>query len=134
MSATHTPTGGASAGHIASLFLSQLRPSLATARFHGGICTADAATGCIWLVLRCCADRALLSYACRPDSTALSGVDLWLEPGKMTALVGLSGSGKSTLVSLLQRLYDPTGAWRIALPLCWLCWVVAAQCIVLHSA
>jgi ABC-type multidrug transport system fused ATPase/permease subunit len=45
----------------------------------------------------------------RPDSTALSGVDLWLQPGKLTALVGLSGSGKTTLVSLLQRLYDPTG-------------------------
>jgi ABC-type glutathione transport system ATPase component len=51
--------------------------------------------------------------SCRPDSTALSGVDLWLQPGKLTALVGLSGSGKSTLVSLLQRLYDPTGAWWI---------------------
>lgn len=40
---------------------------------------------------------------------ALSGIDLWLQPGKLTALVGLSGSGKSTLVALLQRLYDPTG-------------------------
>lgn len=45
---------------------------------------------------------------CRPDAPALTGVDLRLQPGKLTALVGPSGSGKSTLVSLLQRLYDPT--------------------------
>jgi ABC-type multidrug transport system fused ATPase/permease subunit len=50
-----------------------------------------------------------VSVACRPDAVALSGIDLWLQPGKLTALVGLSGSGKSTLVALLQRLYDPTG-------------------------
>lgn len=49
------------------------------------------------------------TYPNRPDAPALSGVDLWLQPGKLTALVGLSGSGKSTLVSVLQRLYDPTG-------------------------
>jgi ABC-type multidrug transport system ATPase subunit len=52
---------------------------------------------------------ATLAAACRPDAVALSGIDLWLQPGKLTALVGLSGSGKSTLVALLQRLYDPTG-------------------------
>jgi ABC-type transport system involved in cytochrome bd biosynthesis fused ATPase/permease subunit len=50
-----------------------------------------------------------VAFACRPDAVALSGIDLWLQPGKLTALVGLSGSGKSTLVALLQRLYDPTG-------------------------
>jgi ABC-type transport system involved in cytochrome bd biosynthesis fused ATPase/permease subunit len=50
-----------------------------------------------------------VAVACRPDAVALSGIDLWLQPGKLTALVGLSGSGKSTLVALLQRLYDPTG-------------------------
>uniref|UniRef100_A0A383WIB2 Uncharacterized protein n=1 Tax=Tetradesmus obliquus TaxID=3088 RepID=A0A383WIB2_TETOB len=48
------------------------------------------------------------TYDNRPDAVALSGIDLWLQPGKLTALVGLSGSGKSTLVALLQRLYDPT--------------------------
>eukprot|EP00775_Hariotina_reticulata_P011000 gene11000-11154_t len=48
------------------------------------------------------------TYPNRPDSPALAGVNLWLRPGRLTALVGLSGSGKSTLVSLLQRLYDPT--------------------------
>ncbi|MEU0469447.1 ABC transporter ATP-binding protein [Amycolatopsis sp. NPDC006131] len=37
----------------------------------------------------------------------LRGVDLALEPGTVTALVGPSGSGKSTLVQLLPRFFDP---------------------------
>ena len=39
----------------------------------------------------------------------LRGVDLVLEPGSVTAVVGPSGSGKSTLVRLLPRFFDPTG-------------------------
>jgi ATP-binding cassette subfamily B protein len=39
----------------------------------------------------------------------LRGIDLVLEPGTVTALVGPSGSGKSTLVQLLPRFFDPTG-------------------------
>jgi ATP-binding cassette subfamily C protein CydCD len=38
----------------------------------------------------------------------LDGVDLDLEPGRITALVGPSGAGKSTLARLLMRLADPT--------------------------
>ncbi len=38
----------------------------------------------------------------------LRGVDLVLEPGTTTAVVGPSGSGKSTLVRLLPRFFDPT--------------------------
>ncbi|MCR6689603.1 ABC transporter ATP-binding protein [Cellulomonas sp.] len=38
----------------------------------------------------------------------LSGVDLTLEPGRTTALVGLTGSGKTTLLQLVPRLYDAT--------------------------
>ncbi|MGW0842568.1 ABC transporter ATP-binding protein [Streptomyces sp. NPDC002787] len=38
----------------------------------------------------------------------LRGIDLVLEPGTITAVVGPSGSGKSTLVQLLPRFYDPT--------------------------
>ena len=37
----------------------------------------------------------------------LSGIDLELEPGTATAVVGPTGSGKSTLGSLLPRLHDP---------------------------
>lgn len=46
------------------------------------------------------------SYDGRTD--ALSGIDLELEPGTVTALVGPSGSGKSTLASLLLRFHDVT--------------------------
>ncbi|RFU84855.1 ABC transporter ATP-binding protein [Streptomyces triticagri] len=38
----------------------------------------------------------------------LRGIDLTLEPGTVTAVVGPSGSGKSTLVKLLPRFFDPT--------------------------
>ncbi|WP_212808352.1 ABC transporter ATP-binding protein [Micromonospora endophytica] len=43
------------------------------------------------------------------DNEVLRGIDLTLEPGTVTALVGPSGSGKSTLVQLLPRFFDPTG-------------------------
>ncbi|MCM0640392.1 ABC transporter ATP-binding protein [Cellulomonas wangsupingiae] len=36
------------------------------------------------------------------------GLDLELEPGRCTALVGINGAGKTTLVKLLTRLYEPT--------------------------
>ncbi|GAB4588362.1 ABC transporter ATP-binding protein [Nocardia sp. IFM 10818] len=44
----------------------------------------------------------------------INGVDLVLEPGTVTALVGPSGSGKSTLARLLPRFWDVgEGAVRI---------------------
>ncbi|MDT0343907.1 ABC transporter ATP-binding protein [Streptomyces litchfieldiae] len=42
------------------------------------------------------------------DHEVLRGIDLVLEPGTVTAIVGPSGSGKSTLVRLLPRFFDPT--------------------------
>lgn len=48
-------------------------------------------------------------YPSRIDFEVLKKVDFHIEPDTMVALVGPSGSGKSTLVSLLMRLYDPTG-------------------------
>lgn len=47
-------------------------------------------------------------FGYEPDREVLKGVDLTLEPGTVTALVGPSGSGKSTLVQLLPRFFDPT--------------------------
>lgn len=41
------------------------------------------------------------------DREVLRGIDLTLEPGTVTAIVGPSGSGKSTLVQLLPRFFDP---------------------------
>ncbi|TDB92663.1 ABC transporter ATP-binding protein [Actinomadura sp. 7K534] len=42
------------------------------------------------------------------DRPVLSGIDLVLAPGTVTALVGASGSGKTTLAKLLPRFFDPT--------------------------
>ncbi|KAK5658448.1 hypothetical protein OQA88_1837 [Cercophora sp. LCS_1] len=46
-------------------------------------------------------------YPSRIDVPVLSGLDLTIPAGQVTALVGESGSGKSTIVGLLQRFYVP---------------------------
>lgn len=38
----------------------------------------------------------------------LRGVNMRLEPGRLSVLIGPSGAGKSTLMSLMVRLYDPS--------------------------
>jgi ATP-binding cassette subfamily B protein len=51
-----------------------------------------------------------LSYAegeVPPGRPVLRDVDLAVQAGSTTALVGATGSGKTSLVSLLPRLYDP---------------------------
>lgn len=58
----------------------------------------------------------LKKYYGRGDTTvkALDGVDLEIEQGKFTAIIGTSGSGKSTLLNMLGGLDTPTeGSIRI---------------------
>ncbi len=55
-----------------------------------------------------------VGFSYRPGVPVLEGIDLVLEPGTVTAIVGPSGSGKSTLASLLARFHDvDSGAIRI---------------------
>ena len=39
---------------------------------------------------------------------ALDGIDLSIEKGKFTVIVGASGSGKTTLLNMIAGLYQPT--------------------------
>ncbi|WP_375645656.1 ABC transporter ATP-binding protein [Bartonella sp. TT29SHDZB] len=49
-----------------------------------------------------------VSFAYTENKMVLKDINLEIEAGKMTALVGPSGSGKSTFINLIMRLYDPT--------------------------
>lgn len=48
-----------------------------------------------------------VTYGYDTRRPVLDSLDLTLDPGTVTAVVGLTGSGKSTLASLLDRLVDP---------------------------
>ncbi|MCG8295127.1 ABC transporter ATP-binding protein [Pseudomonas entomophila] len=49
-----------------------------------------------------------LGYSYDGDTPVLDDINLTLEPGTVTAIVGASGAGKSTLARLLLRFFDPT--------------------------
>jgi ATP-binding cassette, subfamily B (MDR/TAP), member 1 len=46
------------------------------------------------------------AYPGRPSKKVLDNMNLTIEAGKVTAIVGPSGSGKSTIVALLERWYS----------------------------
>ncbi|MBI1375705.1 MAG: ATP-binding cassette domain-containing protein [Phycisphaera sp.] len=50
-----------------------------------------------------------VSFAYEGGQRVLDGFNLRVEAGQTIALVGPTGGGKSTIVSLLCRLYEPTG-------------------------
>ncbi|CAM9282087.1 unnamed protein product, partial [Pylaiella littoralis] len=52
--------------------------------------------------------KLYFTYPTRPDMHVLSGLDLTLRAGEVTALVGNSGGGKSTIAALLSRFYEPS--------------------------
>ncbi|KAF3017156.1 hypothetical protein E8E14_011158 [Neopestalotiopsis sp. 37M] len=54
------------------------------------------------------------AYPSRPHVKVLDGLNLTLEAGKLTAIVGPSGSGKSTIVGLIERWYSLDDQYTIA--------------------
>ncbi|KAI0137065.1 P-loop containing nucleoside triphosphate hydrolase protein [Xylariales sp. AK1849] len=54
------------------------------------------------------------AYPSRPHVKVLNGLNLKIEAGKLTAIVGPSGSGKSTIVGLIERWYTLSDQYIIA--------------------
>jgi ATP-binding cassette, subfamily B, bacterial len=50
-----------------------------------------------------------VSFSYVPGRTVLHGIDLDLEPGSTTALIGHTGAGKTTVAALVGRFYDVSG-------------------------
>ncbi|RSL61962.1 hypothetical protein CEP54_006005 [Fusarium duplospermum] len=59
-------------------------------------------------------DGVTFAYPSRPNVKVLDELDLRIEAGKITAIVGPSGSGKSTIVGLIERWYSLKHQYAIA--------------------
>ncbi|CAG8395687.1 unnamed protein product [Penicillium salamii] len=61
-------------------------------------------------------DKVTFAYPSRPDIKILDELNLCIEAGKMTAIVGSSGSGKSTIVGLIEGWYIVQQPHSISIP------------------
>lgn len=59
-------------------------------------------------------DKVTFAYPSRPHVKILDELDLRIEAGKITAIVGPSGSGKSTIVGLIERWYTLRDQYVVA--------------------
>ena len=59
-------------------------------------------------------DNVTFAYPSRPHVKVLDNLNLRIEKGKITAIVGPSGSGKSTIVGLIERWYALRDQHKIA--------------------
>ncbi|MFT4960195.1 MAG: ATP-binding cassette subfamily B protein [Paracoccaceae bacterium] len=52
-------------------------------------------------------ENVTFRYPARPETVALDGIFLNIQPGETVAFVGPSGAGKTTIIQMILRFYDP---------------------------
>ena len=104
---------GTALGALLQILNEQQRALMSAAKVFGTLRRKPVIARGVGVTPATCEGRLVLrdicfSYPTRPDAPVITGLNLELRPGTVTALVGGSGNGKSTIAWLLQRFYDPT--------------------------